>query len=109
MKVKDLIRRWEESGSEVLTEREYAVRLPVRDAARLAALTEIYPSRTFEQLVTELLGAALDEIEEALPYVQGARVISVDDQGDPIYEDAGPSARFRDLAEKHVRDLAGES
>jgi hypothetical protein len=109
MKVRDLIEHWEEHSAEPLAVRRYQVRLPIQDAARLAALAELYPRRNLEDLLTDLLNAALDEIEETLPYVQGTRIISEDDQGDPIYEDAGPAARFRTLTAKHARELAVEA
>ncbi len=109
MRVRDLIEHWEETAAEPLTVREYRVRLPVEDAARVAALAEIYPRRGIEDILTELLTASLDEIEEALPYVQGTRIISEDDQGDPIYEDAGPAARFRDLTRRFARELSSEA
>jgi len=108
MKVRELIKQWQETSPEVLTAREFSVRLPVRDAARLLALAELYPAREVPALITDLIGAALDEIEEALPYVEGSRIISEDDQGDPIYEDAGPTPRFRELTERFSRELHEE-
>ena len=109
MKVRDLIRYWEEHGAEPLAAREYRVRLPILDAARVAALSEIYPRRQIDDLLSELVSAALDEIEEALPYIQGTRIISEDDQGDPIYEDAGPATRFRALAARYTEELSAEA
>jgi len=105
MKVRELIPRWEETESKVFTTREYLVRLPVRDAARVSALAELYPQRSLEEILTDLLAAALDEVEEALPYHQGTRVIAEDDLGDPVFEDIGPSGRFRSLTAKYKRDL----
>ena len=74
------------------------MRLPLDDAARLAALAEMFPGRSSEQLITELLGTALEELAAAMPYVAGTRVISTDEQGDPIYEDMGLTPRFMQLA-----------
>lgn len=109
MKVRDLIARWDETATDTLTARQYRIRLPVREAARVAALADIYPRRSIEQILSELIGAALDEIEEALPYVQGNRVIAEDERGDPIYEDAGPTPRFHALTERHMRELEEEA
>lgn len=108
MKVKDLINHWEQSGADTLTARQYNICLPIRDAARVTALAEIYTRRNIEEIVTDLLSAALDEIEEALPYSRGASVIAEDDQGDPVYEDVGPTGRFRDLTRRYVSDLNAE-
>jgi hypothetical protein len=52
-----------------------------------------------------LLGAALKEIAAAMPYVAGQRVIATDEQGDPVYEDIGPTPRFIQLARQHRRRL----
>ena len=40
-----------------------------------------------------------------MPYVAGKRVISTDEQGDPVYEDVGPTPRFMALAREHRRRL----
>lgn len=108
MRVKDLIKQWEETAPQALTAREYRIKLPVRDAARVAALAEMYPQRSVMQILTDLLSSALDEIEEGLPYVQGARIIAEDDQGDPIFEDVGPTSRFRTLSEEFMQKLNAE-
>jgi hypothetical protein len=105
MKVRDLIEHWEQNAAEPLTAEEYRLRLPVQDAARLRALAEMYPRRGVGDLLTDLLHAALNEVEAALPYEQGTRVIAEDDQGDPIYEDAGPAARFRQLAGRFQEEM----
>ena len=107
MSFKELLDSWRERAAAPRTARAYAVRLPVDDAARLAALAEIFPGRAPEQLITELLGAALKEVAAAMPYVAGQRVISTDEQGDPVYEDAGLTPRFMELARQHRRQLEG--
>ncbi len=105
MKVRDLIDHWEQSAAEPLTAEEFHLRLPVQDAARLRALAEMYPRRGVSDLLTDLLHAALNEVEASLPYEQGTQVIAEDDQGDPIYEDAGPAARFRQLAGRFQEEM----
>ncbi len=110
MHIKQLLEEWERTSVARLTAREYRVRLPVYDAARIAALRDLYPRKTEEQLITELLGAALDTLEAALPYRQGERVIAEDELGDPIYEDVGPTPRFLELTRQHTaRLLSGEN
>jgi hypothetical protein len=102
---KELLDSWRESAAAPRTARAYAVRLPVDDAARLAALADMFPGRAPEQLITELLGAALKEVAAAMPYVAGKRVISTDEHGDPVYEDVGPTPRFMELTRQHRRRL----
>jgi predicted DNA-binding protein len=108
MSFKDLLESWRESAAQPRTATEYAVRLPVDDAARLAALSEMFPGRTSEQLITDLLGTALQEIETSMPYVAGKKVISSDEQGDPIYEDVGLTPRFVELTRKNRKKLEAE-
>lgn len=105
MNVRDLLQTWEHSAREPRTEREYRVRLSIRDAAKLAALAEMYPGRSEQDIITDLLSSALDELEAGLPYIEGERVVAEDEHGDPIYEDAGPTPRFARLQRKHLERL----
>ncbi len=94
MKFKSLLDRWRKAPVPLLTVRDYAIRLPVDDAARLHALVELFPGRPVESIITDLLHVALDEIAAAMPYERGPKVISRDDHGDPVYEDIGLTPRF---------------
>jgi hypothetical protein len=105
---KELLDTWRETAAEPRTATHYPVRLPIDDAARLAALAEMFPGRSAEQLITDLLGIALQELETAMPYVPGKKVISSDEQGDPVYEDAGPTPRFMELTRRHLKKLEAE-
>jgi hypothetical protein len=105
VKFKPLLDRWKKTAAPVRTAKEYAVRLPLDDAARLHALTELFPGQTVEEIVTDLLGAGLDEIAAAMPYERGPKVISRDDHGDPLYEDVGLTPRFVELTRKYKKNL----
>ncbi|MCP1673899.1 hypothetical protein J2T57_000998 [Natronocella acetinitrilica] len=105
MKVKQLIEAWEESASELRTANEYRVRLSIHDAAKLSALQEMFPGRSESDLITDLLSAALDDLEAAFPYVQGQRIVAEDEHGDPIYEDVGSTPRFQEITRKHLQRL----
>ena len=105
MKFKPLLDRWKKDAAPARTAKEYAVRLPLDDAARLHALTELFPGRTLEEIITDLLSAGLDEIAAAMPYQAGPKVISRDDQGDPVYEDIGLTPRFVELTRKFKKSL----
>lgn len=102
MKVRELLSLWEETSSGALTTDCYEVRLPIKDAARLNALTELFPRRNIEELITDLLSASLDEMESVMPYRQGSKIVATDEQGDPLYEDVGPTPRYLSLTEKHL-------
>ena len=105
MSFKDLLDHWQRNARPALTATEYPVRLPVDDAARIQALAEMYPGASREQIITDLINAALTEVAASMPYVKGSKVISTDEQGDPIYEDAGPTSRFIELTRKHRKKL----
>jgi hypothetical protein len=103
---KELLEQWRQTARPALTAAEYSIRLPIDDAARLQALAEMYPGTPREQIITDLLGAALKELAASMPYVKGSKVISTDEHGDPVYEDAGPTSKFVELTRKHRKKLA---
>jgi hypothetical protein len=105
VKFKPLLDRWKKDPVPVRTAKEYPIRLDLHDAARLQALAELFPGQPIEVLITDLLRAGLDEIEAAMPYERGPKVISHDDQGDPVYEDVGLTPRFVDLTRKFKKKL----
>lgn len=108
MKISELVREWESSATGRMSSTRYNIPLDVESAARLAALAEMYPKRSTEELLGELVGAALEAIETSLPYQRGSKVIATDEQGDPIYEDIGPTPRFLALSRKHLERMLGE-
>ncbi|GLS27263.1 type 1 pili tip component [Marinibactrum halimedae] len=105
MKLNELAQLWESTASGQMTESEYHLKLPVEDAAKLEALCELYPKRTKEQLLTDLLSAALEDVEKSLPYVPGKTVVATDEMGDPLYEDVGPTPKYLSLSKKHLQRL----
>lgn len=106
MKIRELAQHWEENAKGRLTETEYAIHLDVEAAARLAAIAEMYPKRNTEELLGELIGAALEELEASFPYIKGQQVIATDEEGDPLYEDVGPTPRFLTLSRRYLHDLS---
>ncbi len=102
MKVRELLSYWEQNARSELTREAFMVRLPLEDAARLQALARMYPRRSLEELITDLLSAALEELESTLPYVEGDRVVALDEQGDPMYEDVGPTPRYLSLMREQL-------
>jgi hypothetical protein len=106
MKIRELAQHWEENAKGRLTQTGYTIHLDVEAAARLAAITEMYPKRQPEELLGELIGAALEELEKSFPYVKGSTVVATDEEGDPLYEDVGPTPRFLALSRRHLHDLS---
>jgi hypothetical protein len=105
VKFKPLLDRWKKDAAPARTAKEYSIRLSLDDASRLHALAELFPGQPIEAIITDLLGAGLDEIAAAMPYERGPKVISRDDQGDPVYEDIGFTPRFVQLTRKFKKSL----
>ncbi|KFE53029.1 hypothetical protein [Pseudomonas syringae] len=106
MKIRELAKHWEENAKGRLTKTRYAIHLDMESAARLSALTEMYPKHHPEELLGELIGAALEELEASFPYVKGQHVVATDEEGDPLYEDIGPTPRFLALSRRYLHDLS---
>jgi len=105
MEISDLVSQWLHDATGDLTTEHYSVRLQLEDAAKIEALAEMFPRRTKEQIITELLSVALDELVSHIPYVEGSKVISRDEMGDPIFEDVGLTPRYLELTQKHAELL----
>lgn len=64
--MKNLIKTWslpDRSGDRT----QITLRIPYTDYARLHALKEVYPKRSVNDLLCDIIKAGLDEIVEALP------------------------------------------
>ena len=109
MKIRELAHQWAQPATTSSTTRRYHLDLELETAARLEALCELYPQRTPEALLGELLAAAFEELEASFPYVQGEEVVATDELGDPLYADAGTTPRFLELARKHLHRLQSET
>jgi len=67
MKVTDLPKYWEQKKKPVERTRDYNLRLPLEDAARVAALAELYPDRTESDILNDMIAAALDDLARQTP------------------------------------------
>lgn len=105
MKIRELVPHWEQNAKGRMTRNCYQIHLDVEAAARLAALAEMYPKRRAEDLLGELLGAALEELEASFPYVKGTQIVATDEQGEPLFEDIGPTPRFLALSRRYLAEL----
>jgi len=65
MRISELVSHWERDAKGRMSHTTYSIPLDVESAARLAALAEMYPKRSAEALLGELVGAAL----EAVPFL----------------------------------------
>ncbi|WP_430459599.1 type 1 pili tip component [Thalassolituus sp. LLYu03] len=106
MKAADLLNQWEKEFGKPLSATRYEVCLNVKDAARLEALSEMFPGATKERIIRDLVSAALNDLTSGFPYVEGDSVVARDEEGDPVYEDVGPTPQFLQLTRKHLNKLS---
>ena len=105
MTFKALLDAWRAQEKPTLTQQSYSIRLKTEDAARVRALAELFEGVDEERIITDLLSAALDEVQAAIPYEPGETIIRDDEFGDPIYEDRGLTPRFLELARRYRESL----
>ena len=108
MKAQDLPTLWGAPDNGRVTSKQFTFRLPVAVAAQIAALCDFYPGKTRTQIIGDLLAAALRDVEQALPTIDGRVVGTHPETGEDLHELQGPRREFRDLANKHFRELERE-
>lgn len=108
VKAQNLHAIWSAADNSRLTAKQSSFRLPVHVAAKLAALSELYPNKTRTQLVGDLLAAALSDVEAAFPPVKGRLFDRDRETGEELFEDVGMHARYAELANKYFAELEKE-
>ena len=105
MKISALLNDWEIQSQDKRPQVKLSTTVPLKQLAHVMALTEIFPGRTREQIIADLLEFALGELEAALPYKEGSKVVAEDEFGDPMYEDRGLTPRYLELSKKYLKEL----
>lgn len=105
MKVKNLVSKWQSGTDAAPTGPSYQVRLPTYDAAKVAALCDIFPGMDEQRILSDLIAAALDNVSSAFAYEPGDEIAGYDEAGEPMYTDAGLRPRFQQLARRHAEQL----
>lgn len=105
MKIKELVRYWDKHARGRMARDAYSIGLSDENRARLEKLSELYPLKSPQDLLRDLLSASLDELETGFPYVQGDKVMATDEDGFEIFEDAGITPKFIALSQKHMQLL----
>ncbi|SET50870.1 MULTISPECIES: pilin assembly protein [Marinobacter] len=105
MKIRDLVAHWDKHAKGRLTRDPYFVKLADAHHEELSRLAALYPMKSPQDLMRDLLSAALDELETSFPYEQGDKVVAYDEEGYEIYEDVGLTPRFVALSQKHMEEL----
>lgn len=120
MKTQHLHDIWSGPDNSRLVSKQFSFRLPVHIAAKIIALGELYPQKNRTQIVADLLTAALDDLETNLPQALGYKLPDQDQRlerkiadhlgepFEPAYTVGGARGRFRELANKHYKELEKE-
>lgn len=105
MNIRELVSTWQQQAQCEFADESYTVTLSLEDAAKIDALVEMFPRRAKEQILSELVTAALAELEQSFPYIPGTKVISRDELGEPVYEDVGPTPEYLAKSKAHLSRL----
>ncbi len=109
MNTKDLHAIWNAPDHSRLTSKQYTVRLPIRVAAQLAALSEMYPRKTMTDLIGDILAAGLDQLAEDLPTKNvGEKPLGFREDGEAEWEQIGPGVTFAQLSRKYLKQFETE-
>ena len=97
----DLMKVW--SLPKSTEQRQFTIRVPSDIFYKLQALEEMFPDRSRNEMIGDLLATALDEFEESLPITwhESDEIISYDPDGEPIRVSwaSGPRKKFQDHCE----------
>ncbi|MFW1677919.1 hypothetical protein ACFVYJ_09075 [Pontibacter sp. JAM-7] len=93
-----LLEGWENRARHVSGRVDETLSLYQADSVKLEALARMYRLPK-EEVVASLIHEALQELEAKMPYVPGNKVIRIED-GEEIYEDAGPMPRYMEEQRK---------
>ena len=103
MTFKALLDTWAASKPPRKTRKTYEIHLTVEDAAKIAALSDLFPGITADRVISDLLSASLNQLQAEMPYEPGDKVIREDEFGDPVFEDAGLTPRFQELVKARLK------
>ena len=64
MKISELPQHWESGKRDEKRANEYQMRVTLDDAARLRALAELYPEQSEEDILSDLVNTALENLPD---------------------------------------------
>ena len=99
--------KWYDPDNSVPSPNQLSIRLPILATARISAICEMFPTKTKNQIVKDLILQALEDFIESLASEKGSE-IDVDEDG-ATYKEIGERVYFSRLTEKHLRPLEKEA
>ena len=108
MKNSELVKVWALPDNSRVTSKQLSFRLPVHVAAKISALSDLFPNKTRTEIIGDLLTSALEKIEHSFPSHKGEYFGMDDEQCNRLYPDIGEGKSFMELANKHYVELEKE-
>ncbi len=108
MKVSDVVHKWQDQHTGSGPKKVIQLPLNLYDAAKIQALTEMFPGLTLDTILQDLISASLSEVASQFPYIAGSKIVSYDEDGDPIHEDIGMTPTFLRLSRHYLKELNAE-
>lgn len=105
MKIRQLVNHWQSTGDDTSPKTRLHIDIATHDAARLAAIADLFPALKSQEIISALIHSALNDVEEAFPYIKGNKQVGEDEQGNAIFEDIGHTPRFSALVQQHLAKL----
>lgn len=107
MEAKHLAELWGAPDNSRLTAKQQSFRLPVHVAAKLAALSDLYPGKTKTQIVGDLLSVALEQMESGLKSYPSSDYVTTENGRDVVYA-IGPRVTYRNKTNQYYAELERE-
>ncbi len=110
METTKLYDQWRAMDDRRLANKAVSVRLPVHILARINAISDMFPTKTRTDIMTDLLKVGLEAFEGSLPPLQYSDepVTDADESGQAFVEPVGVNADYRKKANEHYRQLEKE-
>lgn len=96
-----LLDTWQSHATKANQKSPLTIPIFQNDHIRLHALAEVY-KLPLDEVIATLIHESLNELEARMPYIQGDKVIRVED-GENIYADAGPMPAYLE-AQNRLRE-----
>lgn len=108
MKVSDVLQKWQDQHTGNGPKKTINLSLSLYDAAKIQALTEMFPGLTIDTILQDLISASLADVTNQFPYIAGSKIISYDEDGNPVHEDIGMTPTFLKLSRHYLKELNTE-
>ncbi|WP_060488749.1 hypothetical protein [Pseudomonas sp. NBRC 111121] len=100
---RELLEQWDKKTTEAQDLTTLPVTLHRSDLVKIKAFAEVYGLD--ESTVTaSLLALSIKEAESAMPYVQGAEVIRIE-ENEPVYADVGKTPAFVEAEQRIAKQM----